>query len=140
MENKEIKLKWLNEEIETKGNQITYYGDYKDKDLAKLVIELLRKDIDMLELIKKDYESKEDKQQLLDEVEKRYLKNVIRPFRNEIKYVKKVPSSIGDNNEFIGIQLQKYTLLFPPFKKGTMYKNMVNGKKYGLEELGINYD
>lgn len=140
MENKEIKLKWLNEEIETKSNQITYYNDCKDKDLAKLVIELLCKDIDMLESIKQDYENKEDEKQILDEDEKIFLKNISRPFKYKIIYIKKT-SDCETEMEYLHFHLiGGDDFYLPYFTKGTMYKKMEKEKEYSLQELGIEYE
>ena len=75
--------------------------------------------------------------QILDDAEKRYLRGVIRPFRNEVKYMFKSSS----NEEFISIVLEdkerREYFNFPYFKKGTMYKGMEANKVYTLEELGL---
>lgn len=75
--------------------------------------------------------------QILDDAEKRYLRCVIRPFRNEVKYIFKNSS----NEEFITIVLEdkkrREYFNFPYFKKGTMYKGMEANKIYTLEELGL---
>lgn len=74
---------------------------------------------------------------ILDEAEKRYLKAVIKPFRDKVKYMLKNSS----NKEFISIVLEdkerKEYFNFPYFKKGTMYKGMEINKRYTLEELGL---
>ena len=75
--------------------------------------------------------------QILDEVEKRYLSAVIRPFRNRIKYICKIDHY---NNEwdfiYLGVKNES-DMDFPKFKHGTMYKDMEPGRKYTLEELGL---
>lgn len=72
--------------------------------------------------------------------EREYLKSVFRPFASDIEYVYK---AITDNGEYIGMQLCRgekiSSMVFPEFKKGTMYKGMKH-KKYTLKELGIEYD
>ena len=78
----------------------------------------------------------ESKPEILDEVEKRYLRNVIRPFRDKIKYIIKVKSSY-DNNFYIRIVLNNDVSTLPYFKKNTMYKGMKIDKEYTLEELGL---
>lgn len=74
-------------------------------------------------------------EEILDEKEKEYLSAVIKPFRDNIKYIRK-----GDfiKYEYISICINNDDIInFPNFKKGTMYKNMEIGKKYSLEELGL---
>ena len=72
--------------------------------------------------------------QILDDAEKRYLSAVIRPFRDRVKYIKKID---GACEEYIYIQLNKDWTILPRFKEGTMYKGMEPGHKYSLEELGL---
>lgn len=76
--------------------------------------------------------------QILDDVERRYLKAVIRPFRGKVLYIAKKSVICGSVTEYISIQLAglEYTC-FPCFKKGSMYKGMELHKKYSLEELGL---
>ena len=78
----------------------------------------------------------EHKEEILDEAEKRYLRAVIRPFRDKIKYIIKVRSSY-DNNFYIRIVLNNDVSTLPYFKKNTMYKGMKIDKEYTLEELGL---
>lgn len=72
---------------------------------------------------------------ILDKVEKKYLSDVIKPFKNEIIWIKK--STFHSNTEWIEIKMNKDCMLFPSFKKGTMYKNMEIYKEYSLKELGL---
>lgn len=74
--------------------------------------------------------------EILDDEEKRYLRGVIRPFRNEVKSIRKKIQD-GKIYEFILIELSFDILVLPRFKKGTMYKGMVTNKEYTLEELGL---
>lgn len=78
----------------------------------------------------------ERKEEILDEAEKKYLSDVIRPFKDKVKYICKLVSAYG-NKEFINIQLRDDNFTLPYFKKGTMYKEMQTGKRYTLEKLGI---
>ena len=78
----------------------------------------------------------ECKPEILDEVEKRYLRNVIRPFRDRIKYICKSVSDFG-KYEYIKANLCNDTLVLPDFKPNTMYKGMKTDKQYTLEELGL---
>lgn len=83
---------------------------------------------------------------ILDKVEKEYLQNVIKPFKNNIQYIIKQTGQDHSDYEYITIFINSITntdwldqeyIVFPYFKKGTMYKNMEIGKKYILEELGL---
>ena len=76
--------------------------------------------------------------ELLTSKEREYLKFVFRPFANYIAYVRKSDTGYS---EFIEVGIYKnYSMLFPNFKKGTMYKGMKPEKSYTLKELGIEYD
>ena len=73
--------------------------------------------------------------EILEEEEKEYLSNVIKPFRDKVEYIVKETSSY---NEYIKITIKKDDCLsFPYFKRGTMYKGMEEEKEYTLEELGL---
>ena len=74
----------------------------------------------------------EAKPEILDEVEKRYLRGVIRPF--EVRFIKKVDLT---NAEYIYIELKSDHISLPNFSTNTMYKGMEIDKKYTLEELGL---
>lgn len=78
----------------------------------------------------------ECKEEILDEAEKRYLRAVIRPFRDKIKYICKLVSDFG-KYEYIEVDLGNDILVLPDFKPNTMYKRMKVDKKYTLEELGL---
>lgn len=73
--------------------------------------------------------------EVLDEVEWRYLKQVIRPFKNKIKRVTKLTHYT--DKEYIKVYFDSDIMNFPDFDKGTMYKGMKLGKEYTLEELGL---
>ena len=94
---------------------------------------------DILEWMAQPYEAP-----ILDSVEKRYLKSVIKPFRNRVKfiylgvYVKSyyrvnivLEPDTRNNTDFISLAS------LPPFPKGTMYKGMKIWEKYTLKELGL---
>lgn len=78
---------------------------------------------------------------ILDDVEKEYLSNIIKPFRNKVEWIKKVSSFEQRNLEYIKISYQdtaqSVVLSFPDFKVGTMYRGMKIGKSYTLKELGL---
>lgn len=82
--------------------------------------------------LKTIYERKE----ILDDVEKEYLRGVIRPFRDRNIFIAKYNNSHG---EYIcyGFKGYSHNYDFPSFKKGTMYKGMELHKEYTLEELGL---
>ena len=82
---------------------------------------------------------KEEKGNILDEVEKEYLRAVIKPFRKRIKnIVKYVVHSDRGHYDFIDIYLiSGEEITFPYFEQYTMYKGMISGKEYTLEELGL---
>lgn len=72
--------------------------------------------------------------EILDEEEKEYLSAVIRPFRDRVKYIRKISSA----REYITVLLEDNDVLtFPYFEKGTMYEGMDADKKYTLKELGL---
>ena len=82
---------------------------------------------------------------ILDEKEKEYLSNVIKPFRDRIISVMKLESITTPNAFYICIFVRPNvhmvlgddTLRFPLFAKDTMYKNMQYDVEYTLEELGL---
>ena len=75
------------------------------------------------------------KKEILDEAEKRYLKAVIRPFKNRIRYIFKEKCYDGDC--YICIDLDDENISLPYFKKNSMYNGMEACKKYTLKELGL---
>ena len=84
----------------------------------------------------------EYKEPILTESEKEYLSAVIKPFKEEVTMIVKTSShdcekiniqSATPISDSVHIDL----ISLPPFKKGTMYKNMVANKNYTLEELGL---
>lgn len=72
--------------------------------------------------------------QILDDAEKRYLKGVIRPFRDKVKCI----SKHYDGREWIVIEIiNDVKINFPYFEKGSMYRGMELYKNYTIEELGL---
>lgn len=80
----------------------------------------------------------ERKEEILDGVEKKYLANVIKPFRHEIKIISK-RSRLGNSSIcYIKIWLKNNdTANLPDFKENSMYKGMEPNREYTLEELGL---
>ena len=80
----------------------------------------------------------ERKEEILDEKEKRYLGNIIRPFKDKVKYIAKYDSSSLVKKEYLTVKMIiDEDLNFPYFEKGTIYKGMKENKKYTLKELGL---
>lgn len=76
------------------------------------------------------------KPEILDKDDKRYIKSVIRPFRDKVKYITKRSRDLG--REFISITLNdNFIINLPFFAKSTMYENMEVDKLYTLEDLNI---
>lgn len=79
----------------------------------------------------------EYKESILNEAEKKYLADVIRPFKNRVKHISKEETFDGPT-EFIHIDLSDGDVAdFPNFKADTMYRGMEVGKYYTLQELGL---
>ena len=81
----------------------------------------------------------ESNPEILDAVEKRYLSNVIRPFRDRVKTIRKFVYSGGNASIDISIDDNNIGWLIEllPFPKNEMYKGMEDNKKYTIEELGL---
>lgn len=77
---------------------------------------------------------KEENKPILDNAEKRYLENVIRPFKDKVTSIAKL--NYWDD-EYINIDMHNEAIVLPNFKKNTMYKDMKKGEKYTLKELGL---
>lgn len=74
--------------------------------------------------------------QILTEKENAYISAVIKPFREKVEYIQKC-FDLG-SKAYIYIHVKKCgSMIFPTFRKGTMYKGMEEGRKYTLEELGL---
>lgn len=74
--------------------------------------------------------------EILDDTEKRYLKAVIRPFKNKVNHISKEDCYDGDC--YISIELDDgENINLPYFKKETMYNDMEEDKKYTLKELEL---
>lgn len=83
------------------------------------------------------------KSQILDEAEKRYLSNIIRPFRGRVIGIVKIGSQIQEY-QYISIRIRSLVprlsyenINLPYFHSGIMYKGMKVDKDYTLEELGL---
>lgn len=86
----------------------------------------------------------EIEKQILNDVEKRYLENVLKPFKDRILFAKKTTAyNIDDDYEYVCFKVvapdyEDYNyLVLPYFIKGTMYEGMELDKEYKVEELGL---
>lgn len=84
--------------------------------------------------------------QIIDRVERKYLKTILKPFRKKVGFAMKCGEQFDDNR---GYYRKEYLLIkfhdddgfaFPSFDAGKMYSGMERNKKYTLDELGITYD
>lgn len=78
--------------------------------------------------------------EILDKVEKEYLENFLRPFKEDVKEITKIKKAFSFQNEMLHIGLKDigaYDIILPEFKKGTMYKGMELYEAYSLQDLGL---
>lgn len=102
--------------------------------------------IEIYEFDKLVWKREEKPVEILDEVEKKWLKHFIKSTNIKVRYIKKWLGASCENeylqlfyDEFnyeVG-QYKQSGLFFPIFKKGTMYKGMELNKEYTLKELGL---
>lgn len=82
----------------------------------------------------------EYKEPILNKAEREYLSAVIKPFRDEVKFIN-LPSYDCPNLTYTCIRMYdncgNKIVRLPIFKRGTMYKGMKLDKNYTLEELGL---
>ena len=77
---------------------------------------------------------------ILDEAEKRYLTNIIRPFKDQVIAIAKRSANYG---EFIDIMIDEGeigdcgNIYLPYFKPDSMYKGMKVNREYTLDQLGL---
>lgn len=96
--------------------------------------------IDSKDIFKDDFLNKKIPVKLpdvLDEVEKKYLANIIRPFRDKVIKIRKEASYYYMDKARIGIDTTGMTTWLPYFNAKDMYVNMENDTNYTLEELGL---
>lgn len=115
----------------------TVFYNYKDNEVYKLTGK------DFIALLKDHNEQL--KSPILDDKEKEYIRNIIRPFRHRVKYICKQGDAYHNTaKQFIRIYLNggdtarlDESIFLPYFDQGTMYKNMKLGKNYTLKELAL---
>ena len=120
-------LKGLNTDSDDKY----FYHQFNSYEDAKKVINTFKELID---------EWNENRKTMLTEKEKKYLSDVIKPFRDKMITITKrrmytggkehIAITIHDSNNTDGISL-------PLFENNTMYKNMTPNQEYSLERLGL---
>ena len=85
--------------------------------------------------------NQEYKEPILDDVEKKYLSAVIKPFRDRVKNICRIDclgeTSSGYQYIYITLSDDSYNIDLPIFKKDTMYQGMEPGHSYTLKELGL---
>lgn len=80
---------------------------------------------------------------ILDDKEKAYLSNLIKPFKKYIKSIKKVDRFGGERIEILYKDFEDGKFIFqnvialPTFRKNSMYIGMEVEKAYTLEEIGL---
>ena len=76
----------------------------------------------------------------LDKDEKKYLKAIIKPFRNKVTGIIKVRNSSGEKS-YISIRLGNTMfddrVNLPYFNSNSMYLKMETGRMYHVDELGL---
>lgn len=80
------------------------------------------------------------REELLDKEEKKYLENVLRPYKNfKITIDKKM---INTDEFYLDIEIERNSaiissLVLPPFAKNTMYKKLTLYRRYNIDDLGL---
>lgn len=126
-----LTISQLQSEIDKLSNKVSkeYSNVISNRDKVNYLKEQLK------ELIKES--KKEENKPILDDAEKEYLKNVIKPFKDKVKCIRKDIVFL-DDKEFICIEIKRDPDVFLPyFKKNAMYKGMEANKEYTLKELGL---
>ena len=77
--------------------------------------------------------------EILDNEERKYLKEVIRPFRDRVDYIEKSRNSFADDECYIEISVDdgEDSTFLPNFNMNDMYLGMEFNREYSLEELGL---
>lgn len=121
----------LGEEFKIKG---TNYICRIEKD-GLLVLNALTLINVLVRLLTGEYEIEK---LVLDTVEKNYLENLLRPFKDKVEFVQKKERK---NKEYLCIQINTHHMYewidLPSFKKNSMYKGMKSEKEYTLKELRL---
>ena len=74
----------------------------------------------------------------LDKEERKYLKAIVKPFRDKVKYIMRVKDiNLEENYILVSFNRASDCITLPNFKRDKMYKGMKEGVKYSIEELGL---
>lgn len=85
-----------------------------------------------------EYKTIFERKEILDETEKKYLSNIIKPFRDRVNTIEKMANSCQCKKGYIRITIKRdSSIVLPYFELETMYKGMEQGKEYTLKELGL---
>lgn len=76
-------------------------------------------------------------EQILDNKEKEYLKNIIEPFKNRVQFIVKNKRIIKNKEYIVIVTDENYPMTLPDFDLNAMYKVMETDIKYTLKELGL---
>ena len=94
--------------------------------------------------LKRWLDKEHEQEQILNDAEKKYLSAVIKPFRDKVNFICKVNyynnpkvDAYRAQHIVIGLNDNSPEVVLPLFKGGTMYKGMVAGHVYILEDLGL---
>lgn len=120
-------------------------GDIVISLYNKILIRRVRRGyISFNDFLKRWLDKEHEEEQILNDVEKKYLSAVIKPFRDKVNYICKVDFVNFDNPEgcvyqhIIIVLDDSSEVVLPLFlKRGVMYKGMEEGHVYFLEELGL---
>lgn len=77
------------------------------------------------------------KEHLLDKAERKYLRNFLAPFRNEVEGIEL--ENRFEQIEYVSLAIHTYDdwIYLPSFKKGEMYAKLEINREYTLEELRL---
>ena len=116
------------------AHRLKYYtNELKSKDRSSTDLDIIK--VERPVKYETVYERKEE---ILDKAEKRYLRDVIRPFKDKVRHIRKQNFSRGD---YITINVRHHDgeegMDLPYFDKDTMYKGMRLNEKYTLKNYGL---
>lgn len=139
---------WTIKSIDESGENVQFYGDMREYwfkiDFLKKVYSYSFKQLPddycgELTIRNGEVIKREDTYELLTKSEREYLRTVIEPFREKIKYISKrecFPN--GTSSIMIAFKdPNSWHMDFPDFEIGTMYKGLKAIRKYTLEELDL---
>lgn len=124
--------------IVSRAERINYYNLEVFHKFNKL---FARKGLSDMEILTEILGWLEQEYSPLTNKEKEYLSAVIKPWRNDVKYVRKERVYVFPDFERIWITYKSVGgivhMHLPNFERGTMYQGMELNKEYSLEDLGL---